>query len=738
MSFGFSVGDVVLFAQLALKTVQNARKACGEHDELTREVSSLHIVIERLEKEASKPESPINRPDDNCKKELRDIVDGCKKALELLNRVLEKYNALSERERSAKRLWQRVRFGNGELADLRDLREKLTYYTSALSLFVNMVTMGSIGRVEQQMETAGGDIRAIRIAVNGITAHFLSASHREGSVLTTYADDDKAVWKEFRKELIEEGFSSSIIRKHKLLIKAYIKELGDRGLLDDENPHDVEGLSELAGSDTNDLTEDCVPGVDGLDISSYKALFDRAGIRVLILPVYEGAKKFHNDNDHSFVPSGDCLTVGERQNTGLYTGLWLLFERFKARLQILIECLPHGWIFRAREDIADMHIYVANSVYFELDCHVVQYFADSALEILSVLNCISLTSTAREFLAGLEFIIVEGYHLQKVSWASLEELVASEWPHQFDIIFEELRQEFGTESGMLFEDIYGIGNWIRRFDTECCASAQRMTVAWLKAADLVINSSYNGMTSLALIFTDDQVCPEHRKQCQDDIDCLRLTYSRVFNNYGVVYNSNSVSARMHRVVEDPDGKSGPSRTDQDGPYYCTNVDTNYRGPIEGADALAANEDALHGIWQDVYILRVLPNCQRFISKPPSDTKSRDLAYKTLTWRILSQVIIRLDAVPLKGHQALSRDREDMLTEAQDMLSRLYEEVDGARAKNPRGRSANTNSAKATRKWPAASASRLHRRSSSTECISPWWGIKPYSTTTESKDACQTQ
>lgn len=31
-----------------------------------------------------------------------------------------------------------------------------------------------------------------------------------------------------------------------------------------------------------------------------------------------------------------------------------------------------------------------------------------------------------------------------------------------------------------------------------------------------------------------------------------------------------------------------------------------------------------------------------------DTKPRDFAYKRLSWRILSQVIIRLDTVPLEG------------------------------------------------------------------------------------------
>ena len=54
MSFGYSVGDAVLITQLAWKTVQNARKACGEHDELTREVLSLHVVLSRLEQEVEK------------------------------------------------------------------------------------------------------------------------------------------------------------------------------------------------------------------------------------------------------------------------------------------------------------------------------------------------------------------------------------------------------------------------------------------------------------------------------------------------------------------------------------------------------------------------------------------------------------------------------------------------------------------------------------------------------------
>ena len=95
--------------------------------------------------------------------------------LRVLNRGLEKHNTLSEKERSTKKLLQKVRFGTGELADMRDLREKVTYYTSALSLFVNMVSLGAIGRVEQQMEESSGDIQVFDsmdgtlFSVSGVT-----------------------------------------------------------------------------------------------------------------------------------------------------------------------------------------------------------------------------------------------------------------------------------------------------------------------------------------------------------------------------------------------------------------------------------------------------------------------------------------------------------------------------------------------------------------------------------------
>ena len=240
MSFGFSISDAVLLVNLAWSTVQKSRKACGEYDELTREVSSLHVVLQRLHEESKKPESPLNKPDDTLKEELGTIVFGCRKTLRVLDKILAKYNALSSDKRSSRKLWQQIRFGNGQIATLLDQRSMLTYYTSALSLFLNTVSTGTLGRIECQLNNAGGDLKELRLAVNSITAHLLSKSNQEGSVLTAYADDDRKVWREFRRELIGDGFSSRFLHKHKGLIKAYIQELGDRGLLDDQLPESGE------------------------------------------------------------------------------------------------------------------------------------------------------------------------------------------------------------------------------------------------------------------------------------------------------------------------------------------------------------------------------------------------------------------------------------------------------------------------------------------------------------------
>ncbi|KAL8998392.1 MAG: hypothetical protein Q9169_002520 [Polycauliona sp. 2 TL-2023] len=244
MSFGWSISDIALLVQLAYKTTQGARAACGQYDELTQETTSLHVVLKRLAVEAAKPGNPINK-DKSHGNELGAIANGCKDILTQLDKVLIKYNALSEQDRSVRRLWKKIRFSNGVIADVAVLRSKLTYYTSSLTLFLNMVSLGTVGQIEEKMEKAGGDLQDIKNAVNNIAAHLLATAGKEGSVLTAHTDDDRDAWRELRRRLRTDGFQDSLIRKHMHTIMAYVKELGDRGVFDNTNINEFSGDGQL-------------------------------------------------------------------------------------------------------------------------------------------------------------------------------------------------------------------------------------------------------------------------------------------------------------------------------------------------------------------------------------------------------------------------------------------------------------------------------------------------------------
>ncbi|KAH7357067.1 hypothetical protein BKA65DRAFT_374108, partial [Rhexocercosporidium sp. MPI-PUGE-AT-0058] len=236
MSFGSSVGDCILLAQLAWSTYQGAKKACGEHDELTREVSSLYKVLNRLRKEISNPESLVNKASDDKRQELEEHAAGCEGILKTMNNVLTKFNALTGEQRRGKRLWQKIKFGNGQTKDLADIRIKLSAHTSAIMMSVNLCSLDSLGRVEATLGRVearsishGEQLLGIRKALHWVTANMAAASG-EGSVWTSYTNDDQTFWRELRRELAKEGYRSSTLQRHKRLIKNYIEELGNRGV----------------------------------------------------------------------------------------------------------------------------------------------------------------------------------------------------------------------------------------------------------------------------------------------------------------------------------------------------------------------------------------------------------------------------------------------------------------------------------------------------------------------------
>ena len=90
--------------------------------------------------------------------------------------------------------------------------------------------------MERQLDESGKGLKELKdmqAAVNSIAASLIVKAPIDGSILTSYDQDDGEVWRKFRRGLIGRGFKSSFLQENESLIHAYLEELSNRGALDD-------------------------------------------------------------------------------------------------------------------------------------------------------------------------------------------------------------------------------------------------------------------------------------------------------------------------------------------------------------------------------------------------------------------------------------------------------------------------------------------------------------------------
>jgi len=253
MSFGTSVGDIVSLIQLAHRNYRNCKQAGGEYLEIAREVRSLHSVLKSLHNEAENKDSLLFQKDTPSKSQLSGTIEGCKGILEGIDALLVKYHGLAPdttETSKSKKLWHRMRFG-AELDELGKFRWKIITYTSTLAVLLDSVHLKATdrvekiaGRVEGRVESGFAEVldrlegfEDMRRAVLYIATRARSSQRYNAmeSVLSlsTYADDDKEVWRQFRSQLISLGFRSDSLDRHMEVLKAYMMRLDQTGVLDD-------------------------------------------------------------------------------------------------------------------------------------------------------------------------------------------------------------------------------------------------------------------------------------------------------------------------------------------------------------------------------------------------------------------------------------------------------------------------------------------------------------------------
>jgi hypothetical protein len=156
MSFGFSVGDIIAVATLAKDAFIKTKNACGDHEQLTREVQGFYINLELLSIEVSRPESIFNRNDIDDNAPIGTTAskldfDSYTALLVEISDVLEKYDRLSiENKLGFRKALEMVSFGNWKVQDLEIACQKLYQATQLIQAFILIITAGSMRRIEFQ------------------------------------------------------------------------------------------------------------------------------------------------------------------------------------------------------------------------------------------------------------------------------------------------------------------------------------------------------------------------------------------------------------------------------------------------------------------------------------------------------------------------------------------------------------------------------------------------------------
>ena len=131
--FGWGIGDILTLSRLAVQVYTAYRDAPDELRNISDEVKSLQIIIDRAKRHFQGTTLSSNN-----RQEGREVLKGCQNILEDLNRLIEEYNGLAGchglAPASASQALKRVKLSKEDIATLRS---RLISNTGLLSAFIH-------------------------------------------------------------------------------------------------------------------------------------------------------------------------------------------------------------------------------------------------------------------------------------------------------------------------------------------------------------------------------------------------------------------------------------------------------------------------------------------------------------------------------------------------------------------------------------------------------------------------
>ncbi|KAF5879089.1 uncharacterized protein Bfra_006293 [Botrytis fragariae] len=224
MSVGTS-SDIRKASILCRDVYRKCREAGAEYEEIRREVKGLYGVLRELKEEE---EERNGEWDEGNWGRVEGIIGDCEGTLRQLDGLLGRYGRNGG-----------GRLGSNEMDQLGGIRVRLISHKKNVSHFLD-----SLLHEDEDGDTNGtegldgkGELDMLLDKVDDIAAdrsRRLGTSQMMGSE-NEDEEDNLQIWKWFRRNLIEEGVNRVVLERHKDVLIAYIRQMEQDGLLN-ENP----------------------------------------------------------------------------------------------------------------------------------------------------------------------------------------------------------------------------------------------------------------------------------------------------------------------------------------------------------------------------------------------------------------------------------------------------------------------------------------------------------------------
>ena len=147
--------------------------------------------------------------------QLAPLVGDCNLTLKQLDDLLQKYGRVSNgsNAKGTRAVRDQAKLGSNEMDTLGSIRVKLISHQTSLTSCLDTIQLHPSGKMTTALDNQEGQLDVILDKVDAIAARM---GQRPGGILTGYEDDDKEVWKQFRQELIAEGFSGDVLTQHRV------------------------------------------------------------------------------------------------------------------------------------------------------------------------------------------------------------------------------------------------------------------------------------------------------------------------------------------------------------------------------------------------------------------------------------------------------------------------------------------------------------------------------------------